>query len=139
MTPINMKHFLTLGAIFAFVAVILGAFAAHALKTYLTDDMLRTFEIGVRYQFYHAIALIIVFVLSTIPVFEKSKALLNWAGICFIIGILLFSGSLYLLSCRELMSLPLAFIGPITPIGGTFFIVGWACIAAMSFEKKGIA
>lgn len=113
---------LQLGGIFALLGVILGAFGAHALKVELSVEQLNTYETGVRYQFYHAIALLICGVLMT-----YKNISLTWAVRCFTIGIILFSFSVYLLACRELLGIESwTWLGPITPIGGTFFIVGWS-------------
>ncbi len=130
-----MKQFLTFGATFALLAVVFGAFGAHALKNYLTTEQLHTFEIGVRYQFYHSFALLLVFILSMLPLGENNRSLLTWAGRCFSIGIFLFSGSVYLLACREMLSFSVSFAGPLTPIGGAFFIAGWCCIIATSLKR----
>jgi uncharacterized membrane protein YgdD (TMEM256/DUF423 family) len=117
------KTFLTLGGIFLFIAVVLGAFGAHGLEERLSADQLDTFNTGVRYQFYHAFGLLICGVLLQV----KRQLKLDWVGYCFAIGIVLFSGSIYLLACRDLLGIASwSWIGPITPIGGTFFIVGWA-------------
>lgn len=115
------KMFLSLGGILAGLGVVLGAFGAHWLKANAPDS-LPTFQTGVQYQMYHAFALIIAGIL-----FEKFpiKAM-SWAGICFFIGILLFSGSLYALSALKATGkVGLGGVGIITPIGGLFFIAGW--------------
>lgn len=107
------------GAVFAFLGVALGAFGAHALKTKLSTDLLAVFEVGVRYQMYHALGLFAVaWALTT-----YSHPALFWAGISFVLGILLFSGSLYILSLTGVKSW-----GAITPIGGLFFLIGWALL-----------
>jgi len=116
------KNFLLLACLFAALAVVLGAFGAHGLKTRITPDQLQTFETGVKYQFYHALALLAVGLLlqryNSIPIV--------YAGYCFAIGILFFSGSVYLLATRDFIGLTSwRWLGPITPLGGTFFIVGW--------------
>jgi uncharacterized membrane protein YgdD (TMEM256/DUF423 family) len=113
-----MKLFLILGAVNAMLAVILGAFGAHALEAKLTErNMLHVYQTGVQYQMYHALALIAVGVLlGKWP----ASTLLNGAGWSFFIGIILFSGSLYALS-----NTGMKFFGPITPLGGLAFIVGW--------------
>ena len=98
------------GAGFMFLAVGLGAFGAHALKTRLTPDMLAIFETGVRYQVYHALALLLL-----AAVRGPSKA-----GWCFTAGIVLFSGSLYLLALTGVRKW-----GAVTPIGGVLFLIGW--------------
>lgn len=129
------RFFLIAGSSLAGLAVVLGAFGAHALKAKLSPDQLQTFETGVRYQFYHAFALIILFV-----VMEKiGSSLLNYSGILFMIGILLFSGSVYLLACNEMLGIQKlkGILGPITPLGGMCFIAGWICllIAALKFKN----
>lgn len=114
------------GSIFAFLAVILGAFGAHTLEQLLTADRLESFEVGVRYQFYHALALILLSILFA-PM-KQSKWIRN-AGILFIAGVFLFSGSIYLLSCRTLLGIESwRWLGPITPLGGMCFIIGWAMV-----------
>ncbi|GGB39944.1 DUF423 domain-containing protein [Fictibacillus barbaricus] len=113
-----MKLFLILGAVHAMLAVMLGAFGAHALEAKLTErNMLGVYQTGVQYHMYHALALLAVgILLGKWP----ASALLNGAGWSFFIGILLFSGSLYALS-----NTGMKFFGPITPLGGVAFIVGW--------------
>lgn len=109
------------GIVFAGLAVILGAFGAHALKTMLPIDKLQVFETGIRYQVIHAIALI---VLS----FDKANIWTKRAALALTIGIILFSGSLYLIASNSILPFSFgAWLGPITPIGGLFFIVGWFC------------
>lgn len=120
------KGFLRTAAWLAAIAVALGAFGAHGLKKIVPPDTVSSFETGVRYQFYHIIALLITGILL-----EKfpGKWLLR-AGYAFIIGILLFSGSLYLLTAiKATEQVGLQGIGIITPIGGVFFILGWVCLA----------
>ena len=115
------KTFLLIGTLLGALSVILGAFAAHGLKKILPPDSI-TFETGVRYQFYHSFALLAVGILLE----RSSSSLLTWAGYCFIIGTLLFSGSLYALTLlKSTQNVGLARLGLITPIGGIFFVVGW--------------
>ena|SRR6476646_7766898 len=111
------RFFFSAGAIAAFVAVALGAFGAHSLKEKLSPDMLAIFETGVRYQMYHALGLLAVAWAIT----RWPEANLNSAGWSFIIGIIIFSGSLYLLSTTGVR-----WLGAITPIGGLAFLAGWA-------------
>ncbi len=111
------KNFLIAGAVFAAIAVIAGAFGAHFLKARLTADSLQVFETAVRYQFYHAFALLATGILYK----EFSKKLLKWSGTLFIAGIFLFSGSLYILCTGTSFK----WIGAITPFGGLCFIMGW--------------
>src|SRR4051812_12782195 len=115
------KQALTAGAFFAMLAVIFGAFAAHALKAKLTADMLAVFETGVRYQFYHSFALLVAGIIyASYPVKN-----LKWATTFFIIGIVLFSGSLYAMALMSMNGMEIGKAGIVTPIGGVFFIIGW--------------
>lgn len=115
------KLFFILGGIFAGVAVALGAFGAHGLRDKLAVDMLQTFETAVRYQMYHAIALFVVaFALSR---WQATTGLSTIAGWLFVAGIILFSGSLYLLSVTGVR-----WLGAITPLGGVAFIAGWVLL-----------
>lgn len=115
------KGFLKTAALLGVLSVMLGAFAAHGLKKILPAEDLTTFETAVRYQFYHVSALLAVGILySPFP-----GKLMNWAGRLFIAGIILFSGSLYLLCYVKYADLPLKWLGAITPFGGACFIAGW--------------
>ncbi len=110
------RFFFVAGSIMAFFGVALGAFAAHGLKPRLTPDMLAVFEVGVRYQMYHALALLAVaWAVSRWP--DSHAHIAGWA---FLFGIIVFSGSLYLLSITGTR-----WLGAITPIGGVGFLVGW--------------
>lgn len=119
------KGFLRTAAILGALAVALGAFGAHGLKKIVPPEAVSTFETGVRYQFYHTFAL-----LAAAMLFARYPARsLRIAGICFIAGIVLFSGSLYVLTLLQATNtVGLRGIGAITPIGGVFFIVGWICL-----------
>ena len=109
------------GALGAALSVILGAFGAHGLKTRLTPEMLATFQTGVQYQFYHSLGLILVgIVLHTV----KASTLVSAAGGLMLAGILLFSGSLYLICFTGIRS-----FGMIAPLGGTAFIAAWLLLA----------
>ena len=148
------KRFLVFGGFSAAMAVAFGAMGAHFLKSKLetgliTETNLQTFETGVKYQIYHSIAILIVVLLadkfkgklmaspsaklrinSTEPLFQK-------AGYCFMLGIVFFSGSLYLLSTANLLGLSnIRWLGPVTPIGGLFFIAGWVLLGVAGFKKK---
>jgi uncharacterized membrane protein YgdD (TMEM256/DUF423 family) len=128
------KNFLVAAAIFGALAVVLGAFAAHGLEKITTDEkILHGFQTAVQYQMYHALALLAVAI-----IFEKfSNQWIKWAGIGFIAGIILFSGSLYLLSFLKIKeSDAVKFIGPITPLGGLSFIAGWLFLLTGVFKKK---
>ena len=100
--------------------VILGAFGAHLLEKLLSAAQLASFETGLRYQFYHVFFLIL---LSLVPrIEEKDK---NKIALLISIGILLFSGSIYLLNLQDVLGLNLGFLGPVTPIGGSLLIFAW--------------
>lgn len=101
------------------LSVVQGAFGAHALKNRLSPEMLSVFKTGVDYQFYHSLALALVGVSMMLQSTEETR-LLAWAATCFGIGIVFFSGSLYMLALTRKK-----IFGPITPLGGLFFILGW--------------
>lgn len=111
---------ISLGSIFAGIGVALGALASHALKSTLSPEALHTFEVGVRYQMYHALALICVGLIVS----RIDHSAIKFAGIAFATGIILFSGSLYGLSFGLSRLL-----GPVTPLGGLCFLVGWTLLA----------
>jgi uncharacterized membrane protein YgdD (TMEM256/DUF423 family) len=119
------KGFLRLAALLGILAVVLGAFGAHGLKKIVPPETITTFETGVRYQFYHVFALLAVGIL-----FERfPNKWLRYAGNCFAFGILLFSGSLYVLTALKATdTVGLSGIGAITPFGGLFFIAGWLLV-----------
>ncbi len=117
---------LKLAALSGFLAVALGAFGAHGLKLYLSSDMLVVYQTAVHYQFIHTLALLVVAILM----FQFPQVgLLMWAGLAFIAGIIIFSGSLYLLSLSGIK-----WLGAITPIGGLGFLVGWFLLFAAAFK-----
>lgn len=103
-------------------AVIIGAFGAHGLKPHLSPYQLEIFEKGVQYQFVHALAL---FGTALLMSRNTPNKLLRWSANYFVVGIFLFSGSLYLLACRDLIPISVAWVGPVTPLGGLCFLGGW--------------
>jgi len=115
------RWILVAGAGLAMLAVMTGAFAVHGLKHVLDADYLLVFETAARYQMYHAIALMIVAVISTMPQF--SPRWVKLAAFAFMLGIILFSGSLYLLALSGIK-----WLGAITPLGGVAFIFGWLAL-----------
>ena len=117
-------YHLLFAAFFAFTAVILGAFGAHALKEVLSADQVSSFETGVRYQMYHALALLVI----AMKGHHYHLRYERWVTSLFGIGILLFSGSIYLLNLQEILGMSLPWLGPVTPIGGTLLIAGWALL-----------
>ncbi|MCL1057719.1 DUF423 domain-containing protein [Shewanella sp. Choline-02u-19] len=119
--------FLLLAALSGFMSVALGAFAAHGLKNVTTAEMIAIFNLGVEYQFYHTFALIAV---AFAGHWLKSR-LLDWAGYLFIVGTMLFSGSLYLYAL-----LGAKWTGPITPLGGVCLLLGWLLIAVAVWRNR---
>lgn len=128
------RSFLIAGAIFGGLGVALGAFGAHGLQNITQDEkILHGFQTAVQYQIYHALAL-----LAMAIIFEKiPDRFIKWAGNCFITGIILFSGSLYLLTFLKIQeSNAVKIAGPVTPLGGIFFIAGWLLLLAAVVKKK---
>ncbi len=119
------KGYLKTAALLGALSVALGAFAAHTLKNMISEYALSIFETAVRYQFYHVFALLAVGILYR---YFPGK-LLKWSGILFILGIVLFSGSLYFLAVIKAAVQPgFKWVGAITPLGGLCFIIGWICL-----------
>ena len=121
-----MKKILFAGAVFMAVSVLLGAFGAHALKSRLLPEILLVYKIGVEYQFYHSLGLLLIGLIG----FRIESKWINWSGRLLIAGIILFSGSLYILSISGIKV-----IGAITPIGGFAFVAGWICLAIGILKK----
>lgn len=119
------------GVIFAALGVVFGAFGAHTLKSTVSVDALATFEVGVRYQMYHALALLAIGLTGFLTTKIQKKTTLF-----FVVGIVLFSGSIYLLSLKEILSFDPGVIGFVTPIGGTFFIIGWVYFLIQLIKLK---
>ncbi|WP_130926539.1 DUF423 domain-containing protein [Pseudomonas sp. Sample_14] len=122
-----LRGFLMLAAFFGFTGVALGAFAAHGLKNRLTPEYLTIFHTGVTYQLVHTLALFGVALLAT----QIQGRLITWAGLSFTVGIMLFSGSLYLLTMTGISKL-----GIITPFGGLAFLVGWICLGLAAWRLQ---
>jgi len=122
------RTFLLIGSLLGGSGVAFGAFGAHGLKSRLSPDMLAVFETGVRYQMYHALAILIV--AAAMGHFGRQR-LLTTAGWTFLAGTLLFSGSLYALTLTGV-----GVLGAITPIGGLLFLAAWACLASFAFRMK---
>jgi uncharacterized membrane protein YgdD (TMEM256/DUF423 family) len=124
----NSRSSLVTGAAFAGLSVMIGAFGAHMLKDLLVQTgRAETFELAVRYQFYHAFALMITGICQRIDLSLNLK----WASICFTVGIIIFSGSLYILSLTGIKQL-----GAVTPIGGLLFISGWLIFVIQILKVK---
>ncbi|UQD55860.1 DUF423 domain-containing protein [Flavobacterium sp. K5-23] len=125
------KKTVTTGALFGMIAIILGAFGAHALKKVLPAEQLLTFETGVRYQMYHALFLILIGTTSIIS--EKiKKTIYNLV----LFGVILFSGSIYLLATNNISQFDFKVIGFITPIGGLLLILAWGILFYDFIKKK---
>ena len=127
------KGFLKTASIFGLISVALGAFAAHSLKQHISDYALGIFETGVRYQFYHVFALLA----SGILYKDFQNKFIKLSGGLFITGMILFSGSLYILTYIKAAMVPgYNWVGAITPFGGLCFIVGWFFLFAGVFKKS---
>ena len=127
----NKKIIITAAA-FGFLAVIFGAFGAHSLKKLISVEQLQVWQTAVQYHFYHTLAILF---LST---FSRSRnKIINFSFYCFTLGILLFSGSLYLISLKNILGIEsVEVLGPITPIGGLFFILGWLSLFLAALRDK---
>ncbi len=121
------RRFLMLAGLLGFLGVLLGAFGAHGLKGKLSKEMLETFEVGVRYHLVHAVALLVVASLAGL----HPRRSLDVAGWSFVLGILIFSGSLYVLAVSGFTKL-----GMITPVGGAAFMVGWIALAVAGWNER---
>ena len=135
----SAQKIIRLAAFSGAAAVIIGAFGAHTLKSVFDSHQLDTarllgiYEKGVQYHFYHTLALALAGLLAYR--FPENKWLPRAAGL-FFVGILFFSGSLYVLACRELLPFSVAWIGPVTPLGGLCFIAGWVALVIATRNDK---
>lgn len=130
-----MQHsnFIRIGAWLGAITVAIGAFGAHGLKPHLSEYQITIFEKGVQYQFVHLLALLAVgLLLQQLP----DNKWFRRAGWLFIAGIAGFSGSLYLLACRDLLAFPVGWAGPVTPLGGLCFLAAWGCLAVGSSGRQ---
>ncbi len=122
------RLFIVLGSINAALAVIFGAFGAHALKARISSEMLNVYHTGAQYHFYHALGMLLVGVLATQL---QNQAVLRLSGFLMLAGIVLFSGSLYLLAITRV-----TWLGAVTPLGGVAFIAAWIVLALAAFRAK---
>lgn len=126
------KHIIITASVFGMLAVIAGAFGAHALKAVLAAEQLQTWQTAVQYQFYHVFALLFLAVFA-----QQNSNYTNAAFYLFTFGIIFFSGSLYLLSCRYAFNWNwVKVLGPVTPIGGLLFIAGWVMLLLAALKQK---
>ena len=123
-----MRKYIFAGGSFALLAVVLGAFASHALKAYFSTEVLASFNTGIRYMMYHGLALLIF---SQLPLARNPLIF-----ILFFWGIVLFSFSIFILCLGELIPLDFSFMGPITPIGGCLLIAGWTVLLWRILKEK---
>jgi uncharacterized membrane protein YgdD (TMEM256/DUF423 family) len=122
----SSRLFLVTASTFGFLGVALGAFGAHSLKSSLSSEMLSVFETGVRYQMYHAFGLFV----AALALQSRESRKIRTAGLLFVAGVILFSGSLYVLAITGILGL-----GIITPAGGVCFLAGWATMAWGFWER----
>ncbi|WP_291099339.1 MULTISPECIES: DUF423 domain-containing protein [unclassified Flavobacterium] len=125
------KKIISTGAIFGMLAIILGAFGAHALKKVLSIEELSTFETGVRYQMYHAFFLLFIGTISGLS--QKTKKTIYYL---VVFGVIFFSGSIYLLATNSITSFDFKIIGFITPLGGLLLILAWGVLLLNYINKK---
>jgi len=125
------KRIILTAALFGALAVGFGAFGAHTLKKLIDEASLAIWQKAVEYQFYHVFALLY---LSTFARYKHK--LINLSAIFFSVGIVFFSGSLYVLAVKDIFNITTTFIGPITPIGGLCFILGWICLFLAALKDK---
>ena len=121
------RPYLALGALLLSAATVLGAWAAHGLERFLDTDAIATFSTGVEYHFYHALGIVLIAALIDRA---PQVALLRYSAWLLMAGIVMFSGSLYVLAFGTAR-----FLGPVTPLGGVCFIAGWLCLAAAAFRR----
>ena len=123
------KHYLLGGLILGFLSIILGAFGAHGLETIISESKVESFKVGVRYQMYHALLLIAISQIN----YLDSKLVFY----LIVIGVTLFSGSIYLLNLNEYLNIPaIKYLGPITPLGGLILLSAWFIMIRLVIRKK---
>jgi uncharacterized membrane protein YgdD (TMEM256/DUF423 family) len=135
MMMFSVRFYLLVSAISCLLSVILGAFGAHGLKKVLSTDMLATYQTAVQYQFLHSLALLAL-AISMLTLVTKPEVInrLKWSANLMIVGVLLFSGSLYTMTFMSVLGGFSAWLGLITPIGGLTLIIAWAFLAAAALK-----
>jgi uncharacterized membrane protein YgdD (TMEM256/DUF423 family) len=128
------RLYLLISALSGALSVALGAFGAHGLKKIVSPDMLVVYQTGVQYQFIHTLVLLALAVLLLMPATQAIKGLLKWSANFMMLGIVLFSGSLYTMTFMSVSGGFPAWLGPITPIGGLAFIMGWIFLLVAAFK-----
>jgi uncharacterized membrane protein YgdD (TMEM256/DUF423 family) len=130
----SSRFYLLVSALSGAVSVALGAFGAHGLKKIVSPEMLVVYQTGVQYQFIHSLALLALAILLLVPAAESVKGLVKWSAHLMMLGIVLFSGSLYTMTFMSAGGGFPAWLGPITPIGGLAFIMGWILLMVAAFK-----
>lgn len=125
------KRIIITASIFGILAVIFGAFGAHILKDMISSSQIEIWQTAVQYHFFHTLALLF---LSTFARFKNN--LINISSYFFVFGMIFFSGSLYLIALKDVLSINTSFIGPVTPLGGLFFIFGWMGLLLAAIKDK---
>jgi uncharacterized membrane protein YgdD (TMEM256/DUF423 family) len=132
---LRARFYLLISALSGLLSVTLGAFGAHGLKKVVSTDMLAAYQTGVQYQFIHSLVLLALAILLLMPAIKPEVAnKLRWSANLMIVGILLFSGSLYIMTLMSVTGGFPAWLGPITPIGGLAFIMGWIFLMVAAFK-----
>ena len=126
------RSFIITGAVYGVTGVLFGAMAAHALKPVLSENLMQSFQTGVKFQMYHALALLAIAPSLT----YLKKSYLNLIYYFFTLGTLLFSGSIYVLCLAPTLGLSVSWIGPITPLGGVLLIAAWFLVVLAAIAKK---
>lgn len=125
------KNIVLIALLLLIIGIVLGAFGAHGLKELVTPERLQTFEVGVKYQFYHGLGLLVLGLNA-----DKFGFSLKPVWILLFIGTLLFSVSIYFLSLQDILGVELKFLGPVTPIGGLLMIIGWVILLLKTVRTK---
>ena len=132
---LSARFYLLISALSGLLSVTLGAFGAHGLKKVVSTDMLVAYQTGVQYQFIHSLVLLALAILLLMPAIKPAVAdKLKWSANLMLVGILLFSGSLYTMTLMSVTGGFPAWLGPITPIGGLAFIMGWIFLMVAAFK-----
>ena len=130
----SARFYLIVSGFSGFMSVVLGAFGAHGLKKVVTPEMLVVYQTAVQYQFIHSLALLALAILLLVPATQAVKGLVKWSANSMMLGIVLFSGSLYTMTFMSVSGGFLSWLGPITPMGGLAFIIGWIFIMVAAFK-----
>ncbi len=130
----SARFYLLVCALTGAMSVALGAFAAHGLKKVVSPEMLVVYQTGVQYQFIHSLALLALAILLLVPASQAVKGLVKWSANFMILGMMLFSGSLYAMTFMSVAGGFPTWLGPITPIGGLAFIIGWIFLMVAAFK-----